>query len=119
MTKKLSDAEISVMQIIWEHGTSRAAEIAQIAHDQIGWETNTTYTLINRLIKKGAVKRTNPGFVCETLLSETEVRLSETKGLLNRMYAGSLPLMVKSFLDEKNLSNTELDELRKLIDEKR
>ena len=116
---KLSDAELQVMQILWSKGAMRAAAVAEIAHEEIGWETNTTYTLINRLVKKGAVKRVDPGYICETILTESEVCIDETKRFLNKMYNGSLNLLVKSFLSDQSISENELEELRKLINEKR
>lgn len=119
MKIKLSDAELNVMQILWHNGPLRAAAVAETAKKEIGWETNTTYTLINRLVKKGAIKRSDPGYLCETELTESEVCMHETKSLLNKMYNGSLNLLVKSFLSEESISETELEELRKLIDEKR
>lgn len=114
---KLSDAEFIVLQILWREGELRATEIADIAREEKGWKKNTVYTLINRLIKKGAVRRSEPSFLCSPAVSKSEIRLKETDNFLQKMYGGSLNLFVKSFLAERNLSREEFEELKRLIED--
>jgi BlaI family penicillinase repressor len=116
MENKLSDAEFIVMEIIWQQCEIKATKIADLAKEKTGWEKNTTYTLINRLINKGAVKRTAPNFICSPIIKKDEVISTETKTFLNKMYGGSINLFVKSFLNDQKISQSELEELKKLID---
>jgi BlaI family penicillinase repressor len=116
MENKLSDAEFIVMEIIWQQGEMKATKVADSAKEKTGWEKNTTYTLISRLINKGAIKRSEPGFICSPLVNKSEIRRDETKSFLNKMYDGSINLLVKSFLNEQKISDSELAELKKLID---
>ena len=53
MEEKLFDSERKVMEVIWEHGDIAAREIALILHEKIGWNKNTTYTVIKKCVKKG------------------------------------------------------------------
>jgi BlaI family penicillinase repressor len=115
MEIKLSDAEFVIMEILWREGAVRASKVAEIAKEETGWEKNTTYTLINRMIKKGAVKRSNPNFICSPTLEKSEISSSESKNFLEKMYGGSLRLFVKSFLEEQKISDEEFKELKKLI----
>lgn len=114
---KLSETEIYVMNIIWEREEVPAIEIAQKLAVEKGWKKPTVYTLIDRLIKKGAVKRTDPDYICSALIGKDEVRVKETEGLIAKLYNGSAKLLVSGFIKDKRLTDSELEELRQLIDE--
>ena len=62
MEVKLFDAELKVMDVLWEKGDTPAREIARKLTEELGWNVNTTYTLIKRCINKGAIRRSEPGF---------------------------------------------------------
>ncbi|SKC89314.1 BlaI/MecI/CopY family transcriptional regulator [Maledivibacter halophilus] len=117
MKTKLTDSEIIIMNILWESGPLKAGEIAEITLKKKGWKRNTTYTLIQRLIKKDAILRTDPNFICTPILKQDEIRIEETKTLLDKMYNGSFNLLVKNFIKKESLSQKEIDELRNIIDE--
>ena len=61
MDIKLFDSELKVMDVLWKEGDTPAREIARVLTDELGWNVNTTYTLIKRCIKKGAIARSEPG----------------------------------------------------------
>lgn len=114
---KLSDNDFEIMNIIWDEGEVTALEISHRLAEKKGWKKPTVYTLIDRLIKKGAVERSEPDYVCRALINKDNVRTSETAGLLERLYNGSAKLLVSGFIKEKQLSSEELEELRKLIND--
>ena len=70
MEKKLQDAELKVMNVIWREQPVKASKIVKILAGETGWNMNTTYTLIKRCIEKGAVERSEPGFVCRALVTK-------------------------------------------------
>ena len=74
MQEKLFDSELKVMEIIWEKGSISAKEISLIAADSIGWNKNTTYTVIKKLESKGFIRRDEPGFICTPLVSKEEIQ---------------------------------------------
>ncbi|MCL2835964.1 MAG: BlaI/MecI/CopY family transcriptional regulator [Defluviitaleaceae bacterium] len=113
---KLSDSEIMVMDILWRIGEARATLIADAARDEIGWEKNTTYTFLHRLIKKGAVKRRDPGFICSAVHGKDEILRDEAADMVERLYDGSIGMFVQAFLDKKPISQAEKNILLKLID---
>jgi len=117
MENKLSDAEMSIMQLLWNHGEQRATHIADMARERTGWEKNTTYTFLHRLIKKGAVKRRDPGFYCEAACEREAVLAQEAQGMIEKLYNGSLEMFVSAFLDGKEISQKERERLQRLIDE--
>lgn len=112
---KLFDSELKVMDIIWENEPLSAKEIAVIAADKIGWNKNTTYTIIKKLMDKKSVARSEPGFICTSLIRKDEVQKAETMSLIDKLYNGSKKAFFASFIDG-DMTEEELDELKKLID---
>lgn len=116
-TPIITDGELNVLEVLWAQSPLPAAQIAQRLSRHKGWNKNTTYTYITRLVEKGAVERSDPGFLCTPLLSREQVGLSQGSSLLERLYGGSLSRMVASFVRGKGVSPQELSSLRKLIEE--
>ena len=85
---KLFDSELKVMSCLWEEGDLPAKRIAEKLTAEIGWNKNTTYTLIKRCIKKGAIARTEPNFMCHALIAKEEVQELETDELIDKIYDG-------------------------------
>ena len=113
---KIFDAERKLMELIWERGTVRAAELVPLAREKMGWNKNTTYTVLRRLTERGVLRRSDPGFEVTALVSREEAAESEIKNLLSRLYSGSLKLFFSSFLEKERLSREELDKLREIIE---
>ncbi len=116
--QKLFDSEIKVMEIIWENEPISAKQISLIAAEEIGWNKNTTYTVIKKLESKGYIKREDPGFICSSLISRDDVCRSEVKSLVNKLFGGSKKALFSALLEDEKLSPDELDELRKMIEER-
>lgn len=112
---RLYDSELKVMEPLWEDGPQTAGALARRLAQTVGWNRNTTYTVIKKLIDKGAVERTDPGFLCTPLWSREEVRRSETEGLIDRLFCGSKAQFLSAFLSEQNLTQGEIQYLRELI----
>ncbi|WP_334073961.1 BlaI/MecI/CopY family transcriptional regulator [Paenibacillus sp. A14] len=110
------DSELRVMEILWRDGMLAAGELAAVLKRETGWNRNTTYTVIKRLIDKGAIRRSDPGFVCEALIPKEQVQSHETKELINKMFDGSAEMFFSAFVNEKNLSKEEIDKLKKIVE---
>ena len=80
-------------------------------------EKNTTYTVINRLIEKGAVRREEPGFICRALISKRTVQNIETKALLDKVYNGSLNTFLVEYLKNQLLTPADVMELERIVSE--
>lgn len=115
----LSDAELKLMDILWDSEPLKARDIATLANQKTGWEKNTVYTMLNRMIKKGAVKRSEPDFTCTAAVRKSEIRVTETKNLLDKLYSGSAKLFFRAFIREQNLSKQDLEDLKRIIDEEK
>ncbi|MBH1940390.1 BlaI/MecI/CopY family transcriptional regulator [Mobilitalea sibirica] len=114
---KLFDGELKLMELLWENEGATAKELSLIAMDKIGWNKNTTYTVIKKLVAKGAIQRSEPGFICHSLIAREDVGREEAKKVLRSFFGGSAKALFSSFMSDGILSDKEADELKKLIDE--
>jgi predicted transcriptional regulator len=116
MEYKLFDSELKVMEILWEKEPITAKEISLVLNASIGWNKNTTYTIIKKLIDKQLVKRGEPNFVCTSLVKKAQVQSAETNSLIEKLYNGSKKKFFAAFLQNEKLSKEEIEELKDLID---
>lgn len=115
MDNKLFDSELKVMDVLWREGDSTAKQISVILGEEVGWNKNTTYTLIKRCIKKGAIERSEPNFMCHALIPKEEVQEAETNELINKIYDGSADKLFAALLSRKKLSAEEIEKLKKIV----
>ena len=118
MKDKLFESEAKVMDIIWENSPISAKEISIIAAKTIGWNKNTTYTVIKKLEAKGFIRREDPGFICSPLVSQNQMQKAEAVSLVKKVFGGSRKALFSALLEDEPLSEEETDELRKLIDDR-
>ena len=114
----LTQAEWSVMEQLWEAGALTGRDVTQRMEQRCGWSRSTTLTLLSRLEAKGAVESLAAAKgpkVFSPLLKREDAALDETKDFLNRVYQGSLSLMVSALTQKQALSREELDELYALL----
>ena len=105
---RLHEGELNVMELLWSNKALAAKDISKIIKEYIGCEKNTTYTVIKRLIEKGAITREDPGFICRANVSKKKVQEIETKALLNKLYNGSVSQFITEYLVNQKLSSDDL-----------
>lgn len=116
MIEKLFDSEAKIMEIIWARSPISAKEVSLIAANSIGWNKNTTYTVIKKLEAKGFIKREDPGFICTPIVSRNQIQKVEVSSLVKKVFGGSRKALFSALLEDEPLSEDEILELRKLID---
>ena len=116
MKEKLYDSEAKVMEILWEKGSVSAKEVSLIAAQRIGWNKNTTYTVIKKLEAKGFLRREDPGFICTPLVSQSRMQKAQADSLLQKVFRGSRKALFSALLEDEPLTEEEVAELRRLID---
>lgn len=116
--QKLFDSELKAMEIIWENEPVSARQVSLIAAEQIGWNKNTTYTVIKKLEGKGYIKREEPGFICTSLVSREDVCRTEAQSLVDKLFGGSKKALFSALLEDEKISLNDLDELRRMIDKR-
>lgn len=114
---KLFDSELKVMDVLWKEGVVPAKHIAEVLTQELGWNKNTTYTLIKRCIKKGAIERTEPNFMCHALITKEKVQEAETNELINKIYDGSADKLFAALLGRKQLSAEQIKKLKQIVED--
>lgn len=117
MDVKLFDSELKVMDVLWREGDKTAKYIAEVLKGEVGWNKNTTYTLIKRCMNNGAIERSEPNFMCHALIPKEEVQEAETEELINKVYDGSADKLFAALLGRKNLSAEQINRLKQLVEE--
>lgn len=113
---RLHEGELNVMELLWSNDNLPAKDVAKIIKDYIGWEKNTTYTVIKRLIDKGAIKREDPGFLCKAIITKEDVQRIETNALIDKVFSGSLDSFITDYLMNIDFTAEQTRLLRKLLD---
>lgn len=103
------------MQVLWQEGDVTAKHIAEVLAADTGWNVNTTYTLIKRCMKKGAIERTEPNFMCHALIPKETVQEAETEELINKIYDGSADKLFAALLSGKKVSVEQIEKLKQLV----
>ncbi len=115
-TTKLFDSELKVMNVLWRDGDVPAKHVADLLNRELGWNKNTTYTLIKRCMKKGAIERTEPNFMCHALIPKEKMQEAETDELIEKVYDGSADKLFAALLGRKKLSAEQIANLRQIVE---
>jgi predicted transcriptional regulator len=116
----ISDAESHVMEVLWRApGPVVAEQVVVALSESQHWQTATVKTLLNRLLKKGAIAAEKEGrrFLYRAVLPREAWLARESESLVQRLFGGRIAPLVAHFGSQKKLSQADIRELRKLIDE--
>jgi predicted transcriptional regulator len=114
-TPKVFDSEYRFCLILWEQEPISSTKLAALCKERLGWSKTTTYTVIRRLCNRGVIQNENA--VVTSLISKEEIQESELNTLVEKTFESSLPAFIAAFSRSKKLSDVELTQLQKLIDE--
>lgn len=118
MEQKIFDSELKLLELVWAHEPVSAKALSLLAAEQIGWNKNTTYTVLKKLEAKGYLKRSEPGFICTSLVTKDSVLKSETKSLADKLFGGSKRALFSALLEDEELTREDLEALRTLIEKR-
>ena len=115
----ISDAESTVMQVLWSHSPRTAEDVLSALVGEQDWALSTVKTLLNRLLRKGAIcaERDGRRFLYAPKLSREDWLQQQSAGLLDRLFDGRVAPLVAHFCEHRKLSPGDITELRKLIEE--
>lgn len=118
-TVNLSEGEWKLMKELWRTSPRTIGELVEALREETGWSKTTVFVMLKRLIAKEAVWVDDTGRRQEyyPLIDREETALEETASFLHRVYDGSVGLMMSSLVERKALSEEEIGELRRLLDE--
>ena len=111
---KIFESEYRFCLILWEHEPIKSMELVKLCQEQLGWKRTTTYTVIKRLGERGVLKLENG--IVTALISKEEAEAAEIETFVESKFGGSLPAFVAAFTKHQDLSDSDLDEVQKMID---
>ena len=114
----LSDGEWKLMNLLWQNPPKTITHLTKELEQTTGWGRNVIITMLKRLEAKGAVcheegERAKLFYPC---VDRDGAVIEETRGFLNRMYQGSLSLLVNAMVTSRALSDEEIEELTAILD---
>lgn len=111
---KMGTAEARFADIIWEKEPITSGQLAKIGLAEFNWKKTTSHTVLNRLCDRGLFKKENG--VVTSLISREEYYARHSEAYVEENFGGSLPAFLAAFGTRKQLSDSEVDELKKLIE---
>ena len=115
----ITDAESIVMEILWRQSPVPTEAVVTALEGEQHWQEATIKTLLNRLLKKKAVRATKDGrrFLYSPVVTRDEWLLSVSKGMLDRLFAGRVAPLAAHFSRHGKLSKRDIADLKRLIAE--
>lgn len=113
----ITEAEWTVMRILWERGAATANEVVLALEGAMHWKPKTIHTLLRRLTDKGALdyEKTGREFVFRPLVTERDCQLAESRSFLDRVFGGAVAPMVAAFVEQEKLTPEEIKELKRIL----
>ena len=117
----LSNSEWHIMENLWESSPKKATQLIKAMEEETGWAKSTTKTVLKRMEQKGCIAYREGAKAREyyPLLKREEVVESETSSFINRIYNGSLGLLVNTLVKKQDIPDDEMEELYTIIKEAR
>ena len=116
---QISEAESVVMDVLWQRHPLAAEDVVAALGDAQQWQEATIKTLLNRLLKKGAITAEKDGrrYLYAPVLQRGDWVLDESESLLDRLFGGRVAPLVAHFSQHRKLSRKDIAELRQLLEE--
>lgn len=114
---KLGAMETRFAELMWENEPISSGELVKLCERELTWKKSTTYTMLRRLCERGIFQ--NKGGIVSSLFNRQEFYALQSEKFVEETFDGSLPQFLAAFTLRKRLSPKEINELQKLIDEKR
>ena len=118
-TSPVSEAEATVMEVLWQASPRSAEEVIAALADRTGWAEPTIKTLLNRLLNKGAISAERDGrrYLYSPVLRREAWVQQQSEGLLARLFGGRVAPLVAHFSERGQLSAADIAELKRLVSE--
>ncbi len=116
----MSEMQLGVVEgkfadIIWENEPVSSSAVVKLAEEKLGWKKSTTFTVLRRLCDKG-IFRNEKGQVT-SLISRQDFYSVQSEKFVEDTFGGALPAFLAAFTKRKKLTQEEIEELRKMVNE--
>jgi predicted transcriptional regulator len=115
----MADLELGAVQerfadIVWEHEPIASGELVKICEKELEWKKPTTYTVLRKLCEKGILQ--NVDGVVSSLIARDDYYSGKSEQVIEESFDGSLPAFIAAFTSRKKLSESEVEEIQRMID---
>ena len=112
---EMGEVQKQFAEIIWEREPIGSGELVRICDQKFGWKKSTTYTVLKKLCEKGIFQ--NIGGVVSSVISKAEFYAATSEKFVEETFGGSLPAFIAAFRSGRKLTEKEVEEIQKMIDE--
>lgn len=114
---RLGEIEMRFAELIWQNEPVASGDLVKIAEKELSWKKSTTYTILRRLCEREIFQ--NRDSIVTSLLSKEEFLAGQSEKFVEETFSGSLPQFLAAFSMRKKLSDKEIEEIQRFIDENR
>ena len=114
---RMGPAETQFAEIIWANEPIASGELSKKAEESLNWKKTTSFTVLKRLCERGIFQ--NQGGIVTSLISKEEFFARHSEQYVQETFGGSLPAFMAAFGTRKKLSDGEIEEMKKLIEQMR
>ncbi|WP_281251519.1 BlaI/MecI/CopY family transcriptional regulator [Erythrobacter tepidarius] len=119
--ERITEAELAVMDVLWQRPRRTAAEVCEEVCAARGWSPATVKTLLSRLVQKGAIAAEPDGrrYLYSPLIERAAYVGGESRRLVDRLFGGSAASLVAHLAETEALTEDDLAEIEALLKELR
>jgi len=114
---KISEAEMQVLQLLWQDSPLGASEVAGRLPESLNWTLQTVKTLLSRLVAKGALTTEQQGrrYLYRPAIEQSAIAARQAGGLVDRLFGGRVSPLVAQLAEQRKLDPQDLEELEALV----
>ncbi len=112
---KLGVVESKFADIIWNNEPLGSGELVKLCKEQLDWKKSTTYTVLKKLCDRGIFQ--NESGTVSSVISKEEYQAIQSEEIVDDTFQGSLPAFIAAFTKKRKLSEKEIAEIKKMIDD--
>lgn len=117
MPERISDAEHTVMEVLWDESPLTAQDVAERVDPAKGWSANTVKTLLGRLLAKTVIGHEQDGrrYLYRPLVARDDYVSGESRRLIDRLFGGKLTPLVAHLAERDELTAQDIAEIEALL----
>lgn len=114
---RVTNSEWYLMNCLWEEYPRTLMQIVPILNERVGWSKSTSATMVRRMAEKGLIgyeERGKTKYFFPKVKKE-DVVVQETRDFLQRIYDGSIGMMMSALVRQNDLSREDIQELQEIL----
>jgi BlaI family penicillinase repressor len=114
---KLAESEAKFADLVWQNEPISSGDLVKLCAKELNWKKSTTYTVLRKLCQRGILQNKNT--VVTSIINKDEFYSMQSQQFVEDTFGGSLPKFLAAFISSRKLSDKEVNQLKKLIDDGR